>query len=238
MTSCLCFYKSGIASCLLDYETEGGYLAWSWKTGTKTSVEDYVWSVGFYGLSPLDEVRGPNGKGCVTFKYSFKTQRRGFLTLKLMQVKLHSPVRLDAISSSEIWSEVARYRRIGRRNQRVWEQVSVLWDVSSPFLLEFVSSVENGVGEYSVKIDDFELQYTPCKNPSKQDPKVDSGGNTSPFGWVKRSLSASSGWCPKSLFRASKSKSSTRSNSRSFASSSSKSSSGSASNHSLGSNKA
>lgn len=40
-----------------------------------------IWSVNFYGLSPLDDERGP--EGCVNFLYYFDTVERGILSLRV-----------------------------------------------------------------------------------------------------------------------------------------------------------
>nr|XP_018905390.1 PREDICTED: astacin-like metalloprotease toxin 2 [Bemisia tabaci] len=62
-------------------EPDGGYLIWSVKPVEKLTTEDNTWSVGFYGTSPNHSIRGQ--EGCVTFKYSFNTSRKGRHTLKV-----------------------------------------------------------------------------------------------------------------------------------------------------------
>nr|XP_018901577.1 PREDICTED: meprin A subunit beta-like [Bemisia tabaci] len=143
-----------------------GYLFWRFNNDFNlTTTQDHAWSVGFYGLSPIDETRGP--KGCIYFKYSFQTEGKGLNTLNLLQVELRSPLDsryfdYSPKSSTVIWSETAeRPRRFCSRRTR-WKHAHFPLNVKNPFLLDFVSTLENGIGKFKVKIDDLVVQYTPC----------------------------------------------------------------------------
>ncbi|XP_072161067.1 uncharacterized protein [Bemisia tabaci] len=151
----------------LKTESEGGYLIWSVNSVEKMTTVDHIWSVGFYGTSPNHSIRGQ--EGCVTFKYSFKTGGKGRHKLELKKVELESPLDsrfLDnsAKSSSEIWSDGVEYRRrlLKKSTATKWTQVSIPVNVLNPFLLDFASILEEGVGEHWVKIDGFEVRYKPC----------------------------------------------------------------------------
>ncbi|CAH0391522.1 unnamed protein product [Bemisia tabaci] len=145
-----------------------GILNWYYIVAKKECndrMEDRTWSVGYYGLSPLDTKRGP--EGCVTFKYMLRKNYKGLHTIRLMMRSLHSP--LDAIMFTEtsspgveIWSTDTRRLEEFRNNR--WIRASVPVNVQSPFLLHFESILEeNGAGKYSVKIDDLAVRYTPCE---------------------------------------------------------------------------
>nr|XP_018909335.1 PREDICTED: uncharacterized protein LOC109038657 [Bemisia tabaci] len=81
---------------------------------------------------------------------------------------------------------------------RYWTRVSVSVNVLSPFVLDFVATLKDGVGKYSVKINDLEVRYTPCEKPSPQSKRVDDSPQSKgvddeakkrKLGWHKRCFS-------------------------------------------------
>ncbi|CAH0762266.1 unnamed protein product [Bemisia tabaci] len=152
-------------------EDEGGYLesAISNIRGSPTKENPNIWSVNFHGLSPFDTERGP--EGCIKFKYLLEDQIPTQVSLKLFKVDLRAPLDLFPKSRNyfEIWStDASSY--LG-----VWSQVSIRTSVTGPFMLEFRSSFVDKNTKGSVKIDDLEVRYTPCKRPTHVDDQLING---------------------------------------------------------------
>ncbi|CAH0383197.1 unnamed protein product [Bemisia tabaci] len=117
----------------------------------------------------------------------FQTHGRGVHTLKLIQKKLLSPLYpKNGKSSLEILSNKS-LRKTSDKNPPQWTQVSIPVDVQDPFSLEIVSSLENGVGKHSVRVDDLEVRYTPCTNFSQQVSisRQDSKKDGKQCGWLR-----------------------------------------------------
>nr|XP_018917650.1 PREDICTED: uncharacterized protein LOC109044401 [Bemisia tabaci] len=66
-------------------------------------------------------------------------------------------------SASVIWSVGVLRRQMPKKSTAAkWTPVSIPVNDLNPFLLDFASILEEGVGEHWVKIDDFEVRYKPC----------------------------------------------------------------------------
>nr|XP_018904392.1 PREDICTED: uncharacterized protein LOC109035274 [Bemisia tabaci] len=140
-----------------------GYL--ECKLDVTVSLEDYIRSINFHGLSPRDSKRGPNG--CIKFMYQFVGYRHGHLSLEVLRIGLESTFDFvdappkDAIS---IWSTTVKAR------STKWVRVSFPVNVSTPFALHFKFKLLDGTERGSVKVDDFEVRYTACDHPSHATP--------------------------------------------------------------------
>ncbi|CAH0392861.1 unnamed protein product [Bemisia tabaci] len=169
---------------------KGGFLKSEFKINGNQNP--HTWSINFYGLSPLDIKRGP--EGCISFIY--QASKHMSLMLFKDELKTASDQVYDTKNSVEIWSNPED--PIPATNRKAWSQASIRVNVVKPFTLHFTSRYEDIVGLIGVVVvDDFELKYTPCENPTANGLNHRGSAMQRKFSWrafltTRRSSSSSS----------------------------------------------
>nr|XP_018904373.1 PREDICTED: uncharacterized protein LOC109035256 isoform X2 [Bemisia tabaci] len=141
----------------------GGYLLSKMEPKNDTLLADYVFSVNFHGLSPIDIKRGPIG--CVEFGYMTKTcGRRKPPYLQLFKVDLNSTLddRYDPERSYQIWSSPKKFNET---SNKVWIDISIRVNVIEPFVLIFKTIFASRKRPDWVIVDNLIVKYTPCRSP-------------------------------------------------------------------------
>ncbi|CAH0392866.1 unnamed protein product, partial [Bemisia tabaci] len=141
----------------------GGYLLSKMEPKNDTLLADYVFSVNFHGLSPIDIKRGPIG--CVEFGYMTKTcGRRKPPSLQLFKVDLNSTLddRFDPERSYQIWSSPKKFNET---SNKVWIDISIRVNVIEPFVLIFKTIFASRKQPDWVIVDNLIVKYTPCGSP-------------------------------------------------------------------------
>ncbi|XP_072158610.1 uncharacterized protein [Bemisia tabaci] len=184
------FFIEGAWGWIPKEDGKGGFLKSEFKINGNQNP--HTWSINFYGLSPLDIKRGP--EGCISFIY--QASKHMSLMLFKDELKTASDQVYDTKNSVEIWSNPED--PIPATNRKAWSQASIRVNVVKPFTLHFTSRYEDIVGLIGVVVvDDFELKYTPCENPTANGLNHRGSAMQRKFSWrafltTRRSSSSSS----------------------------------------------